>query len=71
MKPADQVSCGLRTCLENGLRNSSIVGGAFSGSDRQDFSHVGAGTKGDCCEFKRGQVMWWMELSLGRVLEEA
>ncbi len=32
---------------------------------------VGAGTKGDCREFKRGQVMWWMELSLGRVLEEA
>jgi len=32
---------------------------------------VGAGTKGDCCEFKRGQVMWRMELSLGRGLEEA
>ena len=37
------------------------------------FAHfaVGAGTKGDGCEFKRGQVMWRLELSLGRGVEEA
>ena len=32
---------------------------------------VGAGTKGDGCEFKRGQVMRRLELSLGRGVEEA
>ena len=32
---------------------------------------VGAGTKGDGCEFKRGQVRWRLELSLGRGVEEA
>ena len=35
------------------------------------FKNVGAGTKGDGCEFKRGRVMWRLELSLGRGLEEA
>jgi len=41
-----------------------------------DFSHlavlaVGAGTKGDGCEFKRGQVRCGVEPSLGRGVEEA
>ena len=32
---------------------------------------VGAGTKGDCCEFKRRQVIYLLYLSLGRGVEEA
>jgi hypothetical protein len=37
----------------------------------QQYSAVGAGTKGDGCEFKRGQLICRWYLSLGRGLEEA
>jgi len=35
------------------------------------FLSVGAGTKGDGCEFKRRQVIYLLYLSLGRGVEEA
>src|ERR1039458_10496582 len=35
------------------------------------FISVGAGTKGDCCEFKRRQVIPLLYLSLGRGVEAA
>ncbi len=45
--------------------------GAIYGQYPPLVNAVGAGTKGDGCEFKRGQVMWRLELSFGRGLEEA